>query len=365
MSMQSSSEHVLSDDKRNDGQSFLPFVQEDEPQRPVRTALLKIFFQRWAKFCLRLGCTFLLLFVLLKSVPWPEFLRQLSQLDRGGLLIGVIIGFYGVVVSSYQWQYLLDAERIHMDLKRLIDLYLIGIAFNHFLPTGMGGDVVKVYYVGKERLNTSGAASSVVMSRVTGFFAMTLVSLPTLLFWHALVTRQIIMGYTFSCLAFSSLLLLAFLTVTIFPRIVPVKWLQKRVVASLLSMGTALRESVGRPRSMCQATAFGVLYHIGYILNFYVYALLLHITVPLAFYLVAIPFVSLIAILPFSINGFGLREGAFVLIFSTVHVPIPTATLLILLMDIQVLLFGLIGGGIYLISGGRKPHNVVPVPTYA
>ncbi|GER86012.1 hypothetical protein KDW_01740 [Dictyobacter vulcani] len=49
----------------------------------------------------------------------------------------MIIGLIGVMLSSYQWQSLLEGESIHIDLKRLINLYLVGIAFNHFLPTGM------------------------------------------------------------------------------------------------------------------------------------------------------------------------------------------------------------------------------------
>jgi hypothetical protein len=66
------------------------------------------------------------------------------------------------------------------------------------------------------------------------------------------------------------------------------------------------------------------------------------------FYFVAIPFVSLVTFLPISINGFGVREGAFVFIFSVAHVATATSLLLALFMDAQVLLFGVIGGIIYL-----------------
>lgn len=321
------------------------------------------FLQRHLKFFLRLGCTLLLLIFLLKSVSWQILIEQVMHLDPGALLICVALGFYGVVISSYQWQCLLDGEHIHVDLRRLINLYQVGISFNHFLPTGMGGDVVKAYYIGKEGKNAAGSASAVVMSRVTGFFGMMLVSLPALLFWQTHLVRQIKIGYVLSCLAMISVFALAFACVKLLPRFLHFRWITKRILPSLMKLGTALQESIRRPRTLWVATIFGMLYHIGYILNYYTYGLLLHINVPLSFYLVVIPFVSLIAFLPFSINGYGLREGAFVLMFSTAHVPIPAAMLLVLLMDVQVLLFGLIGGGIYFLSGTRKEKTMVTVMT--
>jgi hypothetical protein len=192
------------------------------------------------------------------------------------------------------------------------------------------------------------------MSRVTGFFGMVLVSFPALLFWHAHIAREIKVSYVLSCLAMVSVFLLAFWGVKLLPQFLHMRYINKRILQVLLRLGTVLQASVKRPRALLSATIFGMLYHIGYVLNYYAYGLLLHTSVPLAFYFVAIPFISLIAFLPFSINGYGLREGAFVLMFSTMHVPVPISVLLVILMDVQVLLFGLIGGGIYLLSGTHK-----------
>lgn len=153
--------------------SFVPYEQDKihRPSRPRRSHLQVLLGNKQLKFGLRLTCTVVLLAILLRSVSWPLLLVKLHQADTGLLLVGVIVGLFGVIVSAYQWQSLLNAENIHIDLRRLVNLYLVGIAFNHFLPTGMGGDVVKAYYVGKEGDNHSGSASAVIMSRVTGFGA--------------------------------------------------------------------------------------------------------------------------------------------------------------------------------------------------
>jgi hypothetical protein len=114
-----------------------------------------------------------------------------------------------------------------------------------------------------------------------------------------------------------------------------------------IEVGNALLAAAKRPRPVIGSMVFGMLFWVASFLNYYGYATALGMHVPLGFYVVAIPFVSIVAALPISINGFGLKETAFVYLFSTMHVATPTSTLLALLVDAQLLFFGLIGGCIY------------------
>ncbi len=308
----------------------------------------------WLKFGLRLGCTVVLLAFLLRSISWQAILHSIPHLDDGILLIGIAVGLLGVIISAYQWQSLLDAEYIHMDLRRLVNLYLVGIAFNHFLPTGMGGDMVKAYYVGKEGRNTVGATSAVLMSRVTGFIGMLFISVPALFIWHAVFPHNLAITFLLACLGMCAALASTFCGITLLPRLLKGKWATNRGVVLVLKLGNTIRLSILQPRATCTAIVFGMLFHLSAALNYYGYALVLHIQVPFVFYLVAVPFVSLIAFLPISINGFGLRETTFLYIFTTIHILPATSFLLVVLMDLQTLLFGVIGGCIYLYMGMRK-----------
>ena len=285
----------------------------------------------WLKFMLRLGCTLLLLAFLFKSFSWSSVLQKLQHLDDGLVVVAVIIGVIGIILSSYQWQSLLYGEGIRIDLRRLISLYLIGIAFNHFLPTGMGGDVIKAYSVGKEGHNTGGSVSAVIMSRVTGFAGMLLVSVPALIIWHNTFTLWMVITFLFACLAMCTALICIYFVVTRLPKCIKGKWARYRVVASLLEIGITLHESLKHPRALCIATIYGFLFHISAALNYYGFAMLLHVHIPLPFYLVAVPLVSLISFIPTTINGYGLREKAFISIFSTMHTDTATAMILVYL----------------------------------
>lgn len=323
--------------------------------------VVRVWKNKWLKFGLRMGCTLLLLAYLLQSVSWSTMWIKLQAVDNGLLSVGVITGLFGVIISAYLWQCLLDSEHIHVDLRKLVNLYLVGVAFNHFLPTGMGGDVVKAYYVGRENKNTTGSTSAVVMSRLTGFLGMVLVSLPAVLIWRDQFSSELVTLFLLSCLVIGLALTGVFLVMAIGPQVVG-RWLRGQWFTSVINVGLALRKSMLRPRSVSIAVLFGVVFHASAALNYYCYARALGVgSVPVTFYLVAVPLVSLIAFLPVSINGYGLREGAFVYIFSQMNIYTASAEVslvLVLLMNVQVLLFGVIGGGIYLAMGVHKAKEM-------
>lgn len=312
--------------------------------------------QRWLIFAARAAFTLLLFAFLFKSLSWSNLLMTLDRVSQPLVLVGLTVGASAVVVSSYQWRGLLHFERIRLDLARLINLYMVGIAFSHFLPTGMGGDAVKAFYVGRESGNNPGSASAVVMSRVTGFFGMLLMALPALLIWQGHFAWHIALLFLLLSLVVGGMIAGAILSTIFLPRLFKGEWARHAIFASAMRIGNALNVSARRPGSLLLATLFGILFWIVSCLNHYSYGLALGINVPLYFYLVAIPLISLAAFLPVSINGYGVRESAFVLVFSTVHVSMASSLLLALLMDAQMLLFGVIGGCIYLtFSATGKP----------
>src|SRR5579864_8407293 len=150
-----------------------PVLEERQQQSKVVQKTKKT---NWIDFGIRAVFTVALFTFLARSVSWPIVFVTLVHVDIAPLLVGLTVGAYGNVVSCYQCGSLLRSERIHVDLAKLINLYLVGIAFSHFLPTGMGGDAVKAFYVGRESSNSGGSVSSVVMSRVTGYFGMLLIA---------------------------------------------------------------------------------------------------------------------------------------------------------------------------------------------
>jgi uncharacterized protein (TIRG00374 family) len=323
----------------------------------------KIIKKKWIAFALRAAVTVVLFVFLAQSVSWSTLIMTLPHVRQAELLLGLAASIVCVVFSSYGWRSLLLAERLQTDLARLINLYLVGMAFSHFLPTNMGGDAVKAYYVGIESGNMAGSTSAVVMSRVTSFIGMLLITFPALVIMHRLFTDAVMIWFLWLSLllmmTIAGIIILAAFLPQLSTRCLKSVWTKNRIFQFILKIGSAISATIKRPRSLCAAILFGALFWGASFLNYYGYAAALGLHIPLTFFVIAIPFVSIIAALPISINGFGVRESAFVYILSSIHVPATMSLLLVLLVDTQVILFGLIGGCIYFTMSSKKATNEV------
>ncbi len=347
--------------------------------------------KKWIPFDVRAVVTLLLFAFLLKSVSWSTLMTTLIRVHHTFLLLGLAAGVVCIVFSAYGWRSLVLAEHIQTDLARLINLYLVGIAFSHFLPTNMGGDAVKAYYVGHDSRNIPGATSAVLMSRITSFLGMLLIALPTIFIMHAEFKPAVIIWFLLLSLLlvgaiagaiFATVLLpdasarflngawtrhrvfvtiieignalkTAVLLLDVSARFLKGAWIMHRVFVTITEIGNALKAALRRPRALCAAILYGMLFWIASFLNYYGYGAAVGLHIPLSFYIITVAFVSIVAALPVSINGFGIRESAFVYLCSTINVPPAASLLVVLLVDAQVLLFGIIGGCIYLAMGNK------------
>ncbi len=333
---------------------------KESSQRQLEMPIHKDTTKKWVKFAVRASVTTLLFAFLLKSVSWSTLFTTLAHARHTWLLMGLAVGVLCIVFSSYEWHSLVQAEGIHTDLARLINLYLVGIAFSHFLPSSMGGDVTKAFYVGRDSGNMAGATSSVILSRIAGFLSMLLIALPSLLIWHSWFASKVIAEFLLLSLLLivliSGTMIISICLPKVSSRLQKSRWIPKGSIITAVEVGQTLSSAIRKPRSLAIAILFGILFWIASFLNYYGYAVALGIHAPLFFYAIAIPFCSIAAFLPISINGFGLREGALVYVFSTLHISSSISLLLAFLMDTQVLLFGAIGGCIYLTMGNHTKN---------
>lgn len=314
--------------------------------------------RKWPGVVMRLCVTVILLVYLFKSLSWQMIQMAVTNVHLGDILVGLVVGSSAVVLSAYQWRVLLQAQNIHFDLADLIKLYTIGITISHFLPTGFGGDAFKSFYVGRKSRNGLGAATATIMCRVLGFVAMLILVFPILIIWHQQFPFLLMLSFMLLCLLGCTVVVGMFLLSLILPALSKNGWARLRLFKRLADVGTVLHQSVLMPRPIFSAILYGSIFWLVAILNCYVYANALGIHEQLTFYFLAVPLAAIIASLPFSLNGLGLREGAFMYILSFIHVPSVTALLLVLIVDLQTLFFALIGGAIYFTLGkkGKKKH---------
>ena len=120
----------------------------------------------------KLAVSAILLAVLFWRVDRAAFLRSLQSLPVPLFLGCVALYALGYLISVIRWQRLLQAEGIRLPLWRLVLVYLQGAFFNLFLPTLIGGDIVRGYFIYKMTSGHDAAIASVMVDRLAGFAAL-------------------------------------------------------------------------------------------------------------------------------------------------------------------------------------------------
>lgn len=99
------------------------------------------------------------------------------------LIAGFLLIFANMYLTSERWRMLLQTQNHHQNSWQTYKLTMIGIFFNFAVPGGVGGDLVKAFYFTKDHPESKmTAATSVLMDRVLGLYAMIVMALIAMLF---------------------------------------------------------------------------------------------------------------------------------------------------------------------------------------
>ena len=130
------------------------------------------------KALLKIGISVILLTVVLLKIDRVQLVQNLLMMNPWYIPGIVVLIFANYVISSIRWKKLL-IHREHSEqisVRYLTGLYFIGSFFNNFMPTSIGGDVYKVYRLGKKLGDTTTAFTATFMERFTGVVALLCIS---------------------------------------------------------------------------------------------------------------------------------------------------------------------------------------------
>jgi uncharacterized membrane protein YbhN (UPF0104 family) len=275
----------------------------------------------------KLSGAFLLSLVLWFSVDWVSALAVLIEADRASVAAALVATMASVLLSARKWQHLLRCgARLRIAYNAAAQLYWIGSFFSNFLPTGIGGDAMRLMLTPAPdgRLTI---AASILAERLTGLLVMLALSAV------ALLALPLHLGADLSRLACvagmvgAALLVLAVLylpawflaCLVVFELILPPIAreplnLAQRVVGELIGRG-------GNRRAITVAIFYSFPFYGAVMLAQYWMLISVGAEVGPITVMLAAPLVSLVALTPITVNGWFLAEGAFVVIYASAGVP--------------------------------------------
>ena len=115
---------------------------------------------------LRVAFSAALLWFVLASVGVGSVVSNLTVLPPSVLALAAALAAFNVALSAYKWQLLLAVKDIDLPFRTLFVYYYVGQFFNAFLPTMVGGDGARIYYL-HDNHDAGADAASVARRRPT------------------------------------------------------------------------------------------------------------------------------------------------------------------------------------------------------
>jgi uncharacterized membrane protein YbhN (UPF0104 family) len=292
-----------------------------------------------------------LAFILVTSDP-DQVVNLVRRADPKLMLAAFVLVVFGIVVRAVRWMVLLRALGIQVPLRRLVELYFVGTFFNAFLPSGFGGDVVRVLELTQDA-HVAAAVGTVIVDRMTGILVLFAMALAVLPFSGGLLPAE-----TISAIGLLAVGGLVAGGVVLHGGLLR-RW--GRLLPGRLSLtGENALARVYRavtdcgPRAVAQALGVSVVFNLILVIYNYLIARAVGVDIAFTYFLVFVPVLSITLMVPISVGGLGVREGAAKVLFPLAGVDEAAAVAASLgVYLIARLLAGLVGGLVYLAQGAR------------
>jgi len=279
----------------------------------------------------------------------PRILGTLADTNTILFFLAVFIFIANITVLSVRLKLLFKGEGLKIPYRRVLQLSYIGYFFNNFMPTAVGGDIVKVYYARKETGQTAKSAISVFMDRFVGLFTFVLIATGALFIsWETVPDKikQVVLGFAIVCLTGIAIMAngaIAEFVLKIFSR------LKLWNVGELLSkVYRAIREYRNRKWLILTVIGVSLCSQTIYFIIVFLLAKAVGSDIPLKSVFLIMPIVSVISMLP-SLGGLGLREGAIVALFGP-FMGKDTAFSMSILLLATLLIASLLGSIVYMLA---------------
>src|SRR5262245_15454127 len=132
--------------------------------------------RRYVLLALKIAVSAALLGLLFSKIDTGELWEGARRASVPWLLFA--LGVYAVTVAAgvWRWHLLLEAQHVHVGTARLTGSFLVALFFNNFLPSNVGGDVIRISDTAKEAQSKTLATTVVLTDRVLGLMGLVLVA---------------------------------------------------------------------------------------------------------------------------------------------------------------------------------------------
>lgn len=313
---------------------------------------------------LRILFSLALLAVVCASIDWKEETALLHDVAWEWVIAATLPHLFNRLISATKWQILLRAKGLSYSYGELLSIIWVSNFFGHFLPSAVGGDSLRMWQVARRSTRAPDAVSTVFVERLTGVISLAGLAIVGGVWSWARWGKHLVFV---ALLAPSAALLVILGLLWTAPGERLLEWLlshfHKLPGHAFLTKATeAVHSFRGYPGAMLQALVISGIIQLNRVFSVYCLARALGLTLFFGEAMVVVPAALFIAMLPLSMGGLGLHEGAFIVFLGLVGVTRNAAFAISLLSRIVTLSSNLPGAVLFLLEsvGFRHDHDRSP-----
>lgn len=304
---------------------------------------------------LKLGFSILLIGYFLSANDLDAVGRHLRGIQTESVVLALSIIGLSVGLVTLRWTFILRKIGVRLRLGSALHIMFIGLFFNQMLPSTVGGDAVRTWRLHKAGVTLGASFRSVILDRVVGFSGLVLLVVLGLPFVSSATTDAAalwsLLAIVFSAMAGLGLLLSL--------DKIPFSWLRRGPLRPLNDLAVDARSLFFAPGAAAFSVGLSLVVHFGSAMIVLVLALGMEIEIGALECVILVPPVILISVLPISMAGWGVREGAMITALGYAGIP-PTDALVLSLAFGLVTLVASVPGGILWFVRSRPVDNDEP-----
>jgi len=288
-----------------------------------------------------------LLIFILTRLEWKKLIYEIKATNYFFLIPATLLYFIAILLSAYRWVIFLKLRGIQLSLLQALKFYLISIFAGNFLPSG-GLDIVRALYAGRGS-SVSVALAATFIDRLAGFYAI--------LFYLILAAITLSMkAKTLLKLTIIGILLLLAFNLLLFTKqfytwVNTIK--RTRITIPIIKFLNSIYDFRSEWPVILKMFPVSILIQLCFSLVPIVMSPGLNVKIPFLESLLLLPIINFVIMIPITVSGLGLREGAFIILYGDL-IGREKSLLLSLFYYLTSIILSIIGWVLFLLDKPEK-----------
>lgn len=308
--------------------------------------------KRIGSIFLRIAISLALLIFLFRQVDEKNLLVIIKNADKPVLLLAFLIFFLSYLLCLLRWQMLLKAIDINLPLKRVIISFSGGVFFNLFLPSTIGGDLMRSIDLARYTKKTKEVVATVLLDRLSGYLGLAILTIIAIFLGWRFVQDFSVLSSVAMILLLLVIIMLALFNNYFYSRINKIfgRFGAGGIMESIKKLHHQIYLFRNHTDMIWKNILLSFLIQAISPVTFYYIALAIGIKINPVYFFVFLPIIGAITLLPISIGGLGLRDAVTIFFFAKAGVIKDLAFSMSLISFFFIVIYGAVGGLIYVLT---------------